>query len=264
MTAARPVALVTGASEGIGLELARLFAADGYDLVLVARRRREMQALARELAKAHGTVSQVIAGDLGKPGSVGRIVETLAKRGLEIDALVNNAGFGLAGRFAKTSEATERDMLAVNIAAPLALTKALLPAMLERKRGGILNVSSVAAWLPGPRMSVYHATKSFLLSWSEALGEELRGSGVTVTALCPGITRTGFQARARLKTSRRIENSPLMMEAAPVARIGYRAFKRGRRVVITGAGNRLVPALVWLMPRGLLLRAVKSLQSPAR
>lgn len=256
----RGTALVTGASSGIGAALAPLFARDGWDLVLVARTVAPMQALAERLTGAHGVGVTVLAADLAEVGAAGRLAATLAERGLVIDALVNNAGFGLHGRYARTDGAEESRMLALNVVALTELTKALLPGMLARGRGHVLNLGSVGSFVPGPMMAVYYATKAYVLSYSEALAEELAGTGVTVTALCPGLTRTGFQARAGL-TASRASHGPHVADVDAVAAAGYAAMRRGDRVVVPGLLNRLFVGLPRLVPRALVTRLVRRMQS---
>ncbi len=250
--------LVTGASSGIGLELARLFARDGYRLVLVARGQDALERVAEELRRQHGATVTIVPMDLAVPGAGERLVAEIRRRDCAIDILVNNAGFALYGPFAQTDWNTELQMLRVNIEALTTLTKLLLPEMLVRKRGKILNVASTAAFQPGPLMAVYYATKAYVLSFSEALHEEVRGTGVTVTALCPGMTRSGFQARAGLERSRLLKVG--MMEAATVARAGYRGLMRGKPVVIPGLKNKLLTFLVRLTPRAWVPRVVRLLQ----
>ena len=260
--ALRPTALVTGASGGIGLELARLFARDGHGLVLVARRGDRLEALAAELRAAHGVPARALAADLADPAAPARIHAEIAAAGGRVDALVNNAGFGLRGDFAALDEAEQMAMLQVNVLALARLTRRFLPAMVERRAGGVLNVASTAAFQPGPRMAVYYASKAFVLSFSEALWSELAGTGVAVTALCPGPTATGFQSRAGLERSRLFRDLRVM-DAAAVARAGYRGFRAGRRVVIPGLANRVGAALARLAPGGLVLRLVRALNSQA-
>ncbi|HLN57107.1 MAG TPA: SDR family oxidoreductase, partial [Thermoanaerobaculia bacterium] len=191
-------ALVTGASSGIGKELARLIAADGYDLVLVARRQERLEELARELSVAHGVSARVIAADLADPDSPKRIVEELEAERIAVDVLVNNAGFGIYGRLWNSDITRQLEIIQVNVVALTDLTGRLLPGMVSRKRGRIVNVASTAAFQPGPYQAVYYATKAYVLSFSEAIAEELKGTGVTVTALCPGPTTTEFQEAAGL------------------------------------------------------------------
>src|SRR5438477_8802051 len=195
--------LVTGASSGIGRELAKCFAADGSRLILLARKRDALQELADELRQAHETQSEIFPADLAAPGTPTRIFEHLKVHGTKVDVLVNNAGFGAQGAFAELPIDRQLEMLQVNVVAVTHLTSLLLPGMIERRRGGVLNVASTAAFQPGPGMSVYYATKAFVLSFSEAITEELAGKGVTVTALCPGPTETNFAAAANARFSRR-------------------------------------------------------------
>jgi hypothetical protein len=242
-------ALITGASSGIGLELARLFAQDKHDLVLVARHVDALERLGEELVARHGIRYWVIGADLADPAASTTIVDRIPQAALPVTALVNNAGFGTAGPFAATDLATEVALLQVNVVALTALTKLLLPSMLAQRSGRILNVASTAAFQPGPFMAVYYASKAYVLSFSEALAEELTGSGVTVTALCPGPTRTQFLSRAGLAGVARFERNPLVMAALPVAAAGYRGLLRGTRVVIPGVGNKLVALGTRLSPR---------------
>ena len=192
--------LVTGASSGIGLELARCFAADGCRLVLVARKGNALEALATDLRKAHKIQAQVITADLAHPEAPTRLLAHLQSAGLKVDVLVNNAAFGAQGKFVELPLGRQLEMLQVNITSLTHLTGLLLPGMVERRRGGILNVASTAAFQPGPGMAVYYATKAYVLSFSEALAEELAGTGVTVTAVCPGPTATNFGAAANMRT----------------------------------------------------------------
>jgi short-subunit dehydrogenase len=249
-TATRPRALVTGASSGIGLELARVLARAGHDLVLAARNASALDAIARDLAPTYHVSVHSVAVDLAHADGVAQLMDDIARAGLEADVLVNNAGFGGFGDFARTSLHDELRMIDLNIRALVALTKRCLPRMLERRRGRVLNVASTAAFLPGPHMAVYYATKAFVLSFSEAIRDELRDGGVTVTVLCPGPTETGFQSAARMQKSRLVQGA--MMNAADVAEAGYRGLMAGRPVVIPGAANRMVPLLVRFLPRRLV------------
>ena len=255
----REVALITGASSGIGLELARLFATDRKDLVLVARNREKLTQIAGELQGKHKVSVNVLAADLADPDAPSSIARALAGIGISVDTLVNNAGIGVYGRFAETDLAKELELIQINAIAVTALTKMFLPAMVRRGRGRILNVSSTAAFQPGPLMSVYYATKAYVLSFSEALSNETRGTGVTVTALCPGPTITDFQRRAGVDDTR-LFHSPLVMDARRVARAGYEGMKKGKSLVIPGLINRLLVQGVRLMPRKAVTQAARRIQ----
>lgn len=258
MAAKASAVLITGGSSGIGRELARLFAADGVPVVLVARGTSALAQVAAELRQRHQADVTTIAADLSVPAEIDRLVERLRSADIDVDVLVNNAGFGAGGPFAHSQLADDLGMIAVNAAAVTHLTRLLLPPMLERRRGRILNVGSTAGFQPGPYMAVYYATKAYLLSFSEALAEELSGTGVTVTTLCPGPTETGFAQRARMLTSR-LFRSATVMSAADVARAGHAGVMRGRRVVIPGAANKVVGQAGRLLPRRLLVRMAAKL-----
>jgi len=259
MAERRRAALVTGASSGIGLELARLLATDGHDLVLVARDAARLEGLAAELSAAHRVECTVVARDLADAEGPQEIFREIARRGVEVDVLVNNAGFGVYGAFASTDLREELGMIRVNVSAVTALAKGVLPGMLARGHGRILNVSSTAAFQPGPLMAVYYATKAYVLSFSEALANEVAGSGVTVTALCPGPTITEFQTRAGVGRTR-LFRGPLVQDAATVARAGYRGMIRGRRVVIPGVANRHLVQALRVTPRRLATAVARRIQ----
>ena len=243
-------ALVTGASSGIGRDLARLLAADGYDVVLVARRADALEALAAELGGA-----RVLAADLADPAAPAKLAAEVP----DVDVLVNNAGVGDYGPFAEADLAKTLGMLQLNVAALTELTRRYLPGMLKRGNGRVLNLASTAAFQPGPLMAVYYATKAYVLSFSEAVAEEVRGQGVTVTALCPGPTASGFQAGAGMEESRLVKGRRLPT-SEQVARAGYRAMRRGRVVAVVGVGNRVLAASVRLSPRFVIRRVVKRMQ----
>ena len=253
-------ALVTGASNGIGLELARVFANDGWDLAIVARSEDTLAALAAEL-RASGRSVLVVPCDLARDGAAQTVFDACARAGLTIDALANNAGIATHGRFVDIPLDAELEELHLNVVALTHLTKLFVPPMVARGRGYLLNVASTAAFQPGPLMAVYYATKAYVLSLTEALANELRGTGVRVSALCPGPTETGFQARAKLPRTRLYKRRT--MDAARVAQAGYRAMLAGRTVMIPGAWNRLMTFSTRVSPRWLVTDIVRSFNSSA-
>lgn len=234
---ARPGALVTGASSGIGAALARELARHGHDLVLSGRSLAPMEALAAEL-RALGVEATIIAADLSEPGGAAKLAAELEARGIAVEVLINNAGLGAFGRFARIDAARNAEMLQVNIVALTELTRALLPPMLARRRGKIMLVASTASFLPCPHMAVYGATKAFVRSFGEALAEELKGSGVSVNVLCPGTTATKFFDVAGGTLSG--VQMQRMMTAEAVARLGYAGLARGQRVTVAGLMNRIL------------------------
>ncbi|MBZ5609654.1 MAG: SDR family oxidoreductase [Acidobacteriia bacterium] len=247
-----PTALITGASTGIGLELARVFAREGYALILVARNQKRLEQIAAELKPAS---VQVIAKDLSLPDAP----QEIHRIAPNVDVLVNNAGFGVYGKFTGTSLSEELNMMQLNITVPVILTKLYLAGMLARRSGRILNVASTAAFQPGPLMSIYYATKAFLLSFSEAIGNELEGSGVTVTALCPGPTATEFQERSKIQNAALVKDRKIM-DARTVAEAGYRALMAGKPVVIPGVMNKLLAQSIRVSPRSMVTKIVRKLQ----
>lgn len=240
--------LITGASSGIGLELARLFARDGCRLVLVGRDAARLGRVADDLAQSARVPVTAIPKDLARPAAAGEIAAELQRLGLEVDLLVNNAGTQCYGEFAPASLERQLELIQVNAAALVHLTHRLLPGMLGRGHGRILNVGSTGSFAPGPLNAVYCATKAFVLSFSQALGAELAGTGVTVTALCPGATATPFVARHGLTGVRLFRHA---MSPARVAQIGHRALRRGQPVVVAGFGNQLQVLAFQLMAPGL-------------
>lgn len=252
--------LITGASSGIGLELAKLFAADGSGLVLVARSRDKLALLADELGGQHGVSVRVLAKDLSDPAAPEQIVTELASQGVRVDVLVNNAGFGARGAFASLDLRRQLDMIQLNVAAPTHLARLLLPGMLERGRGGILNVASTAAFQPGPNLAVYYATKAYLLALSEALAEEVKGSKVKICCLAPGPTSTNFAAEANMEGTRLFRVGGAL-DAATVARAGQRGLRKGRVLVIPGWRDRLGVFAVRLLPRAVVRKVTAYLQS---
>ncbi|MEW6277731.1 MAG: SDR family oxidoreductase [Candidatus Eremiobacterota bacterium] len=248
-------ALITGASGGIGLELARCCAADGCRLVLVARSRDRLERLAAELKQQHGTESVVLEADLARPDAPARVAEQAGS----VDVLINNAGVGSYGPFLEQDLQRTLDMLQLNVTSLTELTRRVAPGMVTSGWGRVMNVASTAAFQPGPLMAVYYASKAYVLSFSEALANELQGTGVTVTALCPGPTESGFQASASMQESRLLTLFK-MPSSAEVARSGYAAMKRGKRVHITGVMNWLMAQSVRFTPRDLATWLVRKMQ----
>ncbi len=259
-----PTALITGASTGIGYALSRCFAADHHDLILVARQEQKLHAVAEELRGTFGVSAHVIVADLAQPDAPRKLADAVQANVLTVDFLVNNAGFGLGGSFTETALAAELEMIQVNIASLVYLTKLFLPTMIERKSGRIMNVASTAAFQPGPFMAVYYATKAFVLSFSEAISNELSGTGVTVTALCPGPTASDFQARANIQETRLVKSKLMgLMSAEAVAQIGYRGLLNGKRVVVPGLMNKMGVQGTRLTPRRLSTQIARMLQENA-
>jgi short-subunit dehydrogenase len=249
-----PKALITGASSGIGLELARIFAREHFDLILVARSQDRLHEIAGELRAAHTIAVEVIAKDLSLPEAPVEIHQQAGR----VDVLVNNAAFGLYGKFVDFPLADELNMMDLNMDALVALTRLFLPGMIEARSGRILNVASTAAFQPGPLMALYYASKAFVLHFSEAIANELEGTGVTVTALCPGPTETGFQERASMQDIPLIRMG--MMSAKAVAEAGYRGLIAGKTIVIPGIKNKIGAQSVRFSPRKLVTRLVRKIQ----
>ena len=251
----REVALITGASMGIGKELAQIFAADGRDVVLVARSEDKLQSLAQQLEAAHGITAHVVPSDLTDPAAPAAIFASVRSKGLEIDYLVNNAGFGATGPFAELGLEPQMDMLQVNIDALVALTYHALHGMLARRKGRILNIASTAAFQPGPDMAIYYATKAFVLMFSEGIAEEVKDAGVTVTAHCAGATATNFA-----DTAGNSKSILFKLGAAPsdkVARHAYRSMMKGKVVAIEGFMNWLTAFSVRFSPRALVRKIAR-------
>ncbi len=251
-------ALITGASSGIGLELAKRFARDGYNVVLVARNEQRLQTLKQELEAQFHAQCTVHVKDLSKYSEAEALFQELQQQQITVDFLVNNAGYGLFGEFTETDLQDELSMIDINIKALTTLTKLFLPGMKERENGKILNVASTAAFQPGPLMAVYYATKAYVLSFSEALENEMKGMGVTVTALCPGPTKTGFESRANLGQSKLFKSG--VMEVERVANIGYEGLMKGKSIVIPGFKNRLLANSIRFIPRKWVTAAVRNVQ----
>jgi short-subunit dehydrogenase len=247
MSALKPVTLITGASSGIGAALARVFGGHGHETFLVARRAAELAKVADAIFKAGGKPPQILAVDLAQRGACDRIASELAARRLEPAIVVNNAGFGLFGQATRLSRTEQLAMIELNVRALTDLSLRFLDS-LARHRGGILNVSSLAAFVPGPDMAIYHASKAYALSLSEALAQELEPKGIRVTVLCPGPVKTEFQRRSGLAD----DLYPQLMErsAERVAREAYAGFMAGRRVVVPGSYNRVAASLLRILPRG--------------
>lgn len=244
-------ALITGASSGLGRDLATLFAADGHDVILVARRRERLEELAQQLESQHGVRGHVLPADLAQAGAAARILDEVRARGLDVDFLVNNAGFGGTGAFAEADPARESGMIQVNVTTLVELTRLLLPDMISRRRGRILNVGSTAGFQPGPFMATYYASKAFVNSFSEALAYELEGSGVSVTLSCPGATETEFAGHAGNAESLLFRLGAA--SSAGVAREAYQAMLAGRRLVVHGLTNKIGVQALRLGPRALVI-----------
>ncbi len=251
--------LITGASSGIGEELARLFAKDKANLVLIARREERLHALAEDLRAKWGVDIKVMPSDLSQPDSPKQIYDRLRDENVEIDVVVNNAGFGTAGKFADIDLQTQLDMIRLNIEALVHLTRLFLPGMISRNRGGILNLASTAAFQPGPFMAVYYASKAFVLSFTDALHEELKETGIAVSCLCPGPTETEFAEVADMNETNLFKLGA--MSAEKVARIGYAGFRKNKPVVITGVRNKIGAFSIRMTPRGIAKKVTKYLNS---
>ena len=246
MDDSRGVALVTGASSGIGLEFARLLAQRGSNVLLVARSSERLEEIARELATSQSVETYVFTADLAQPEARERLLQFTRQRDLPVHLLVNNAGFGLLGKFHEIDWGDQAELLRLNVEALVQLTHMFLPDMLERGTGGVINIGSMAGFTPGPLQSTYYASKAFVISFTEGLARELSGSGVTVTAVCPGPVPSGFQKRAGFSESRR---RIAAVSASNVARIGLDGWARGRRVVIPGVVNKIIAVLLKFAPR---------------
>lgn len=254
----RPLALVTGASMGIGLDIAHVLAERGHDLVLVARSADKLHQVAAALKATHGAASHIIVADLADAAGADRVADEVAAKGWTLDVLVNNAGYGLFGALTETDAADELKMIQLNVVALYRLTKRLLPAMVARKRGYIMNVASTAAFFSGPFMTVYYATKNFVLAFSEGLDEELKGTGVHVSCLCPGPTKSEFRTRARTDKSKL--SSRGQVPSMPVAIAAVEGMFAGQRVVIPGAKNRFETSLPRFLPRRMVASIVRGAQ----
>ncbi len=263
MPSTRPLCLITGASSGIGADLAICAAADGFDLVLVARRLNALATVAQRCERMHDAKVTIIRSDLGDPTAPRVLAAELRVRKLEVHTLVNNAGLGASGSVASIPLETQLNLIQVNITALTEITRRLLPAMQERGSGAVLNVASTAAFLPGPGMAVYYASKAYVLSFTEALAEELRGTGINVSALCPGPTATEFGAVAGMSDAKLFKQKGLMMSSAAVARAGWEGLLSGERVIVPGVTNKLLTQSLRLSPRRLVARISAYLNASA-
>lgn len=243
------------------MELSRLCAERGHDLVLVARGHERLKATAHDFEDIYNVKVVAIEQDLSEAGAATKLAKRLDKEGIQIDALINNAGFGLGGRFDHQDIKPLEAMMQVNMATVTDLTRLLVPGMVERGYGRVLNLASTAAFLPGPYMAVYYATKAYVLSFSQAIAQELQGTGVTVTALCPGPTKTHFAAAAKMQNSRLFSGH--LMSAAIVARAGYDGMMAGKEVVVPGASNKLLITISRFLPRSILARMARRVQDPS-
>ncbi|HEY2114948.1 MAG TPA: SDR family oxidoreductase, partial [Candidatus Angelobacter sp.] len=244
-----------------GLDLAKLMA-PSFDLIITARNQGDLESIARELEADHGNHVHVIPADLAKPDAPQQLFSEIERRGLQVEILVNNAGFGAYGTFAENDRQTDLDMIQVNITALTLLAKLALPGMLVRKRGRIMNVASTAGFQPGPLMAVYYATKAYVIMFSEAIANELKGSGVTVTCLCPGATATKFAGRAKMEESRLFKMGAMRSE--DVARSGYKGMMAGKGMVIPGVLNKTIAMSVRFSPRKMVTAISRSLQEKAK
>ena len=254
LTSGRPVCLITGASSGIGADLAACAAADGFDLVLVARRVSALTNVARYCEQQHRVRVTVVPCDLADPTAARVLAAELRGLQIHVHTLINNAGVGATGAVAALSIESQLNIIQVNVTALTELTRRLLPTMLDRGAGAVLNVASTAAYLPGPNMAVYYASKAYVLSFSEALTEELRDTGIQVTALCPGPTTTEFAAASGMSASKLLTQRGIAMSSADVARAGWDGLLEGKRVVIPGLKNRLLVHSLRAVPRAIAAR----------
>jgi uncharacterized protein len=255
-------ALITGASSGIGLELANIFAANKVNLILVARSANKLNELANSFKTQYGIETYVLAKDLSNYFVANEIHQYCVNNNIQVDYLINNAGFGDFGFFHETDWAKQEQMINLNITTLTYLTRLFLPSMVKNKYGKIMNVASTASFQPGPTMSVYYATKAYVLHFSEAISNELEGTGVTVTALCPGATESDFQNKAAMQDSKLVKGKKLPT-SAEVAEYGYRAMMKGKVVAIHGMKNYLLANSVRFTPRAMVLKLVRSMQNKA-
>ncbi len=252
----KKTALITGASGGLGAEFAKIYAREGYDLVLIARSENKLCSLKDELERQYGCRVWVLAQDLSQPDAAFEVYNYTLEQGITVDALVNNAGFGDFGNFWEVDPQRQTDLMYLNAMAPVQLTRCFLPGMVERRSGSVLNLSSVAAFSAGPRMCLYYATKEFVRCFSEAIAVEVRGTGVTVTALCPGPTSTGFEQAAQMKNSHMFT---MFKPASPkaVAEAGFRAAQKGKVLCYHSLPTHAVNIASRLLPRSVCRKFMK-------
>jgi short-subunit dehydrogenase len=251
------VAIITGASSGIGLELARIMASKGHDLILVARREEELTKLAEELKSSNRTI-WVYPADLSRTNAAKDLFVWTKSNNIYPEILVNNAGFGDMADFAQSDLKKLQEMIQLNIVALTELTWYFLPEMIRRKKGYVLNIGSTASFIPGPGMAVYHATKAFVLNFGESLREELRGSGVSLTTLCPGPTRSGFQEKANMQNAWLFNQAPLP-DSKEVASLGYKSMMKKKSISVHGFANKMIPLMTRIFPRSWVRRSVKKI-----
>jgi hypothetical protein len=251
----RKVALITGASSGIGKAMAWLLAGKGYDLILVARRMKRLESLAGELESSHGIAAWPLEADLSKNGASQDIFQFVQHKGLQVDLLVNNAGFGVNGKFSEIESELNSGMIQVMIISLTELTRLFLPSMIARENGGILNVASIGGVIPCPGLAVYTGVKAYVVRFTDSLNMELKGTGVTATVLLPGPTRTELFDKAGIEETSAIKRISMSPEA--VARQGYMAFEKGKPMVIAGCINRFQVALMGVLPRCLVVKIVE-------
>lgn len=255
----KTTALITGASSGIGYELSKLFAQNGHDLVLVARNQAKLNQLAVLLIEQYGIQVKVIAVDLSTPSAPDEIFSELERDSIRVDILVNNAGTQVYGLFAKNDLTKELQMIQINLTTLTQLTKLFLPGMIERQNGKILNIGSTGSFAPGVYNAVYCATKAYVLSFSEAIAEEIEGTGVTVTCLCPGATQTDFISKAGMDNVNLFQSQ--VMDAATVAKIGYEGLMKEKRVVVAGLANKLTVFSIRFAPRWFVTKSSKRMMA---
>jgi short-subunit dehydrogenase len=254
-----PIALITGASTGIGRELAQIAAANGYDVILTARTAQSLQTAAADIERTTSRKTHIFPIDLSQPNAARTLFADIARAGLTIDVLINNAGFGLLGKFSELPEDEQMQMIQLNIGALTQLTRLYLPGMIERRTGYILNIASTASFQPGPLMAIYYASKAYVLSFSEAIHNEAKGTGVNVCCLCPGATRTEFQKRAGMAATKLFEGGHVM-SAQEVAQIGWDAMRHGKSSVIAGRMNATLAFFTRFAPRQMAAGIARSLQ----